>query len=176
MQIIILLLIIVLYTMSVQRRLVSAKENINNAFSQIGVNQESRWDALTQLAKATAAYSNHEYKAMMDIIDKRKAPTSVEMVDANEKSINSALGHINVVAEQYPDLKASQVYQTTMNSINDYENKVRVARMIYNDSVTILNRIVKQIPSSIIASLFGFSEAPYLETINEKTEMPDLKF
>lgn len=174
--IIAIVIIIFIYALSVQRKLVVANENIDNSFSQIGVNQQSRWDALTQLAKATSSYSNHEYKTIMDVIDKRKQPSNVKELEDNEKAIQKTLTQINAVAEQYPDLKASLVYQETMKSINDYENKVRVSRMVYNDTVTIFNRIVKQIPSSIFASMFGFSAKSYLENNAEKSEMPDLEF
>lgn len=174
--ILVLIALIAIYALSVQRKLVMGSENIDNAFSQIGVNQQSRWDALSQLAKATSSYSAHEYKTLMDVIEKRQQPRTVEGLEKNEKAIQSTLNHINVVAEQYPDLKASQVYQETMKSINDYENKVRTARMVFNDSVTIYNRIVKQLPSSFFASVFGFSSKAYLNTDSSKSEMPDLQF
>ncbi|MBL7575692.1 LemA protein [Peptoniphilus asaccharolyticus DSM 20463] len=174
--IILAIVIIAVYALSVQRQLVRAKEYIDNSFSQIGVNQQSRWDALTQLAKATSAYSSHEYRTLMDVIDSRKSNTTLENLESNEQAIQSALSRVNVLAEQYPDLKASQVYIETMKSVNDYENKVRVARMVFNDSVTKYNRIVKQLPSSIFASMFGFSVQEYLNADSKKSEMPELNF
>lgn len=174
--IILAIVIIAVYALSVQRQLVRAKEYIDNSFSQIGVNQQSRWDSLTQLAKATSAYSSHEYRTLMDVIGSRKSNTTLENLESNEQAIQSALSRVNVLAEQYPDLKASQVYIETMKSVNDYENKVRVARMVFNDSVTKYNRIVKQLPSSIFASMFGFSVQEYLNADSKKSEMPELNF
>lgn len=174
--IIILVVLIVLYIVFTQRKLVKVTENIENAFYQIKVNQQSRFDALTQLAKATASYSEYESKTLSAIIDKRKNVSNVSDVEANEESIRSAISHINVVAEQYPDLKSSVLYKDTMSSIKDYEEKVRISRMVFNDSVTISNRLVKQMPSSLVANMLGFTTASYLETNPEKDEMPDLKF
>jgi LemA protein len=167
--------VIVIYIISTQQNLVRAKENVRNSLSQIGVNQQSRFEALTQLAKAAKSYAAFESKALLDVIAARKAnPTTAEEVNANEAVYNRALGQINALAEAYPQLRTSELYQTTMNSINDYENKVRTARMVYNDSVTLMNRMVQAIPSSWVASLFGFKEADYLEADASKADMPDL--
>jgi LemA protein len=77
-----------------------------------------------------------------------------------------------VVIEKYPDIKANQMYIKTMDSVNMYENQVRMSRMVYNDSVTNYNRLIRQIPSNIVASLFGFKSREYLEENEAKTEMP----
>ena len=71
-------------------------------------------------------------------------------VKEGEALLESALSRINAVAESYPELKASELYAKTMDSINDYENKVRISRMVYNDSVTKLNRAVKMFPTSCL--------------------------
>ncbi|WBW49525.1 LemA family protein [Peptoniphilus equinus] len=168
--------IVLIYIITTQNRLVRTRENISNALSQIGVNQTSRFDILSQLAKATASYSKHEYRTLMDVIDARQTPQTPKTVDDNEARIQQAMTTIHAVAEQYPDLKASVVYQNTMAQMDNYENKVRTARMVYNDTVTIHNRLVRSIPSSIVASLFGFTEAAYLENDPAKSEMPDLNF
>ena len=85
----------------------------------------------------------HEYETLRDIIEKRSALKNANDVKEGEALLESALSRINAVAESYPELKASELYAKTMDSINDYENKVRISRMVYNDSVTKLNRAVK---------------------------------
>jgi len=171
--------VLVLWVISVQRKLVSQEELCKNALSQIGVQQASRWDALKALAEMTKSYSDFEYKALMDIIAQRKPVTGASSIaDANsqENMLNRALTQIVAVGEQYPDLKASQTYIKTMDSINTYENQVRMSRMVLNDSITAFNRMVRQFPDSIVASMLGFSVKEYLNEAVGKSEMPSMKF
>ncbi|MBQ0024627.1 MAG: LemA family protein [Bacteroidales bacterium] len=173
-----ILAIIVLWMISVQRNLVSKEEICKNSLSQIGVQQASRWDALKALAEMTKSYSDYEYKTITDVIAQRKTITGASSVaDANEqeKLMSTAMNHINVVAEQYPQLKASDTYVKTMDSINTYENQVRMSRMVFNDSVTSYNRVVRQFPSSIVAGILGFAVKDYLVENAGKSEMPSMK-
>ena len=114
----------------------------------------------------------------MDIIAQRTAVgrnATAADVQGNEEKMAEVLRQINVVAEQYPNLKASEMYGKTMDSVNAYENQVRMSRMVYNDSVTKYNRIVRQFPDSIAASIFRFSEREYLAEPKGKTEMPSMR-
>ncbi len=176
--IIALIVLIVLWAISLQRRMVRLEELCRNAMSQIGVQQNSRWDALKALAELTKSYSEHEYKALTDIIAQRKniGPTSTpEQVKEQEKIMSNAMAVVNAVSEQYPDLKANTMYIKTMDSVNEYENQVRMSRMVYNDAVTRYNQPLRQLPNSLIVPLFGFKEKEYLETPAEKTDMPSMK-
>ncbi len=176
--ILLLILIIVIWFISSQRKLAVMDENINNAMSQIGVQMSSRWDALTALLDLTKGYAEHEYKTLSETIKARRsitADSTAKDVTAQENILTDALGKIMAVAESYPDLKANQNYIKTMDSVNDYENKVRQSRLIYNDSVTKLNRQIRMFPTSIIAGMLGFSKRDYLETESEKASMPSMK-
>jgi LemA protein len=172
------LLLFVLWLISAQRKLVSADEIVKNSLSQIGVQQNSRWDALTALVDLTKGYDEHEYKTLMDVVAQRTAigrNASVSDVQAQEAKLAEVVRHINVVAEQYPALKASEMYGKTMDSVNTYENQVRISRMVYNDAVTKFNRMVRQFPDSIAASIFRFTQKDYLEEPKGKTEMPSMR-
>lgn len=171
------LVILIVFFVSSQRNFVFLDENIDNALANISVNLNSRWDALKALASAVKAYSEHEYETLSDIIDKRSpAIKSATDVSGEEALLGNALSRINAVAENYPDLKASSVYMKAMDSINDYEGKVRVSRMVYNDSVTKLNRAVKMFPSSVVASILGVKARDYLLIDDNKKDMPNLEF
>ena len=170
--------LLVLWFVSAQRRLVSKEELCKNAMSQIGVQQSSRWDALTALAELTKSYNEHEYNTIKDVISQRTditSASSAKEVNAQEDMIGSALSRIIAIAEQYPELKANENYAKTMDSVNLYENQVRTSRMVYNDTVTAYNRIVRQFPDSIAASILGFKEKEYLQEIKAKSEMPSMK-
>lgn len=170
--------LVVLWFVSVQRNLVGKDEMCKNSLSQIGVQQASRWDALTALAEMTKSYSEYEYKTLKEVIAQRRPVTGASTAaeaNAQENLITDALTHIMAVGEQYPDLKASETYVKTMDSINVYENQVRMSRMVYNDSVTNFNRLIRQFPSNIVAGMLGFATREYLVENVGKDTMPSMK-
>ena len=171
--------VLVIWFIAVQRKLVGKDELCSNSMSQIGVQQNSRWDAVSALVELTRSYNEHEYKTLCDVIAQRRqidGRSSAEEASAQEELIGGAISRINLVAEQYPQLKANETYARTMESINQYENNVRVSRMVFNDAVTAYNRIVRQFPDSIVAGMLKFSVREYLKEPEGKTEMPPVKF
>lgn len=176
--ILVLVVLVVFWIIGVQRMLVSLDENVNNAMSQIGVNLTSRFDALTGLLDLVKGYNEHEYKTLSDVIKMRTSIGShskASEVEAQENIITEAVGKIMAVAEAYPDLKSNTNYQNLMNSLNDYETKVRQSRLVYNDTVTKLNRTIRMFPTSLIAPMFGIFARDYLKTEESKSEMPSMK-
>jgi len=168
---------LVLWVVSVQRKLVNQDELCKNAMSQIGVQQNSRWDALTALVELIKSYNEHEYKTLKDVIAQRSpinGSSTAAQAQAQENLLTNAVKSINVVAEQYPDLKANDMYTKTMDSVNTYENQVRLSRMTYNDTVTKYNKAIRQIPDSFVAGLLGFSTRDYLQEPAGKTDMPSM--
>lgn len=150
--------IIFLYIFFTQRSFVSLEEKMKNAFSQINVQMKSRWDAVTNLVEMTKQYTKYEHDTLVDVISKRSAPvTDAAGLAESEASLRSVVGRLNVVAEQYPQLGANAVFVKTMGDIKDYEEKVRISRMVYNDSVTKMNMMVRQWPSSMVASMLHFT-------------------
>ena len=89
--------------------------------------------------------------------------------------MSSALSRIIAIAEQYPDLKSNENYGKAMDSVNVYENQVRLSRMTFNDTVTTFNRLIRQFPGSIVAKILGFVTKDYLKEIAGKTDMPSFK-
>lgn len=174
-----IILIIVIWAISTQRKLVGMDENINNAMSQIGVSLSSRFDALTALLDLTKGYAKHESETLIETIKSRRsvitAKSTTDDVLAQEGILSEALGKIAMVAEQYPNLKADQTYIKTMDSVNQYENTVRTSRLIYNDSVTKLNRTIRMFPDALIAGMLGFKQRDYLEEQESKVDMPSMK-
>ena len=169
--------IVAFWFMGIQRKLVSSDELCQNSMSQIGVQQQSRWDAVSALVKLTKSYNEHEYNTLVDVIKQRKDITRTSAAaDANaqEDVLVAAAAKIRFVAEQYPELKADATYAKTMDSLNNYENQVRMIRMVFNDSVTKYNRIVRQFPDSIVASILKFPLREYLKEVESKRELPEI--
>ncbi len=170
--------ILVLWFISAQRKLVAMDENINNALSQIGVQLSSRWDALTALLDLTKGYAEHEYNTISDTIKMRtsiNSKSTAKDVNEQENILTEAMGKIMAVAESYPELKANENYIKTMDSVNAYEETVRKSRLVYNDSVTKLNRTIRMFPTSIAAGILGIVSRDYLEADINKASMPNLK-
>ena len=173
--IIVIIVLIAIWVISVYNKLISQREFVRNSMGNISAQIESRWDAVKSLIDAAKKYSSHEAEtlegitAMRGKVDRTSDPKTVEKDD---NLFEQAMNQINVVAENYPDLKADRVYIQAMEGIDKYENNVRQARMVYNDTVTKLNRQIQQFPSSIVAGIFGFNQEAYFQSSSDKSDMP----
>ena len=159
--------ILAIWATLTQRKLVWLDENISSAMSQIGVQLSSRFDALIAMLDLTKGYAQHESETLIETIHSRRsaitAKSTPEDVLQQEGVITEALGRIAMVTEQYPELKANQNYLKTMDAVQAYENMVRTSRLVYNDSVTKLNREIRMFPVFMVAGMMGFQQRNYLE-------------
>lgn len=173
-----LAVIIIGYFISTQRSLVSLDEMCKNALSQIEVQLNSRFDAVVALAKTAAQYAKHESETIIQTIEARGGHTSAATpagINAQSDLLSQMMSRLNVVVEQYPELKASELYQNAQAGQTEYEENVRMSRMVYNDTATKMNRMVRQWPSSIVAQMLHFDVKDYLKVDNEKKkDYPDL--
>ena len=147
------ILLLIIWGISVQRKLVGLEELCGNAMSQIGVQQNTRWDALNTLADLTKQYDEHEYKTLMDVLAQRRpitADSTAEEAQEQENMITDALHRFIAVGEAYPDLN-------------------------YNDTVTKFNRTIRMFPDSLIASMLHFTTRTYLETAEDVKTMPSMR-
>ena len=101
------------------------------------------------------------------------ASTPEEQATANEE-LSSALQGINVIVENYPELKSDQTYIGLMDELEGSENRIAVARKDYNDAVNNYNSKVIKFPANIVAKLFGFEKAEYFEADADAYEVPDV--
>lgn len=173
-----LAVIIIGYFISTQRSLVSLDEMCKNALSQIEVQLNSRFDAVVALAKTAAQYAKHESETIIQTIEARGGHTSAATpagINAQSDLLSQMMSRLNVVVEQYPELKASELYKKAQEGQAEYEENVRMSRMVYNDTATKMNRMVRQWPSSIVAQMLHFDVKDYLKVDNEKKkDYPDL--
>ena len=176
---IVIIVLIALWAISTQRKLVVFDENISNAMSQIGVQLSSRFDALTALLGLAKGYAKHESETLTEMIKSRRsvitAKSTPDDVLHQEGIISEALSRIDMVSEHYPELKTNETYITTMDAVQTFENMIRTSRLVYNDSVTKLNREIRMFPTAIIAGVLGFRQRNYLEDQPSKADMPSMK-
>lgn len=161
------LVILVFWIISVQRSFLALDENINNATLQINMQISSRWDMMTSLLDLTRRNVTEDYNALTETLKSRCSLTkdsSIEDIKIQEKKINEFMEKVIAIAEKNQDLKKNQAFIKIMSSVNQYENMVRASRLIYNNSVKKLNRVVSMFPASLIAGMLGFSKRDYLET------------
>lgn len=174
--ILILAIIVIVYFISTQRTLVHFDELCKNALSQIEVQLNSRFDALIALAKTAAQYAKHESETIIQTIQARggnangvqPGATGATALNQQADLLGQMAGKLNVVFERYPELKASDLYIEAQRGEKEYEENVRLSRMIYNDTATKMNRLVRQWPSSIVASMLHFDVKDYLKVDDEK--------
>ena len=171
-------IIIILWVVGVQNKLVKLDEMCTNALKQINVQQVSRYDAIKALVKLTREYSSYEAETLEKVVAQRKitasaAPT-VDEINQNEDALKTVAARLIAIAEQYPDLKANQQYTKTMDEIGKYEENVRLSRMTFNDMVTKFNSQVRMFPGSVVAALLHFPVKEYLAEDKTKTEYPEI--
>ena len=178
--IIVLAVIVIGYFISTQRALVNLDELCKNALSQIEVQLNSRFDAVVALAKAAAQYAKHESDTIIETVQARGGNSGATAntpaaINAQTDLLGQMMGRLNAVFERYPELKASDLYKEAQLGMKQYEENVRMSRMIYNDTATKMNRMVRQWPSSIVASMLHFDQKDYLKVDDEqKKSYPNL--
>ncbi len=152
--------VIVLWAISAYNSLVGAKVKVENAFSQIDVQLQRRFDLIPNLVECVKGYMGHESDVLTKVTELRtswaSASSVAEKVDIDNQ-LSGALKTIMAVSENYPDLKANQNFTSLQQDLKDTENKISYARQFYNDAVTRYNRDLMVFPTNIIASMFHFT-------------------
>lgn len=167
---IIIFLVMVLLTIwiiSAQRKLTIMDENVSNAMSQIGIQLSSRVDALNALLDLVRDYGDQEIQTLYDRLRLSHfaftAQSTPEEIRGQEKMIAEALERVTSVAERYPDLKEEESYRKRISALDSDEKMMRTSCLIYNDSVTKLNRAIRMFPTNLIAGMLGFHQRDYME-------------
>ena len=143
------------YFLSIYNSLVEVKNNIGRSWANIDVLLKQRHDELPKLVKVCEAYMQHERAVFDKLSEARGALASARSVGQRaqaENQITAALGGFFAVAENYPDLKANASFTSLQQRISELENQIADRREFYNDTVTIFNTRIQQIPDSWVAS------------------------
>lgn len=175
--IIILVVLVFGYFVMTQRSLVNLDELCKNALGQIEVQLNSRWDAMLALAKTAAQYAKHESETLIEVIRQRRGEdvNSPAVASEQQGALQQVMGRLIAIGEAYPELKAADLYKEVTDGVRKYEENVRMSRMVYNDTATKMNRMVRQWPSSIVASMLHFGQKDYFKTDEEqKKSYPNL--
>lgn len=158
----IIVVVLALIVMSLYNGLVVARNKVKNAWSQIDVQLQRRFDLIPNLVECVKGYMGHESDVLTKVTELRTSWASAGSVSEKveiDNQLSDALKTIMAVSENYPDLKANQNFTELQQNLRDTENKISYARQFYNDAVTIYNRNLMVFPSNIVASMFHFTPA-----------------
>ena len=168
--------VLVLYVVYLYNNLIGKKNKKEEAWSDIDVQLKRRYDLIPNLISTVQGYAKHESETFKNVTEMRTNAINAEGVKNQgeaENMLTDALKSIFAVAENYPDLKASQNFLDLQRELSDTENKIQSARRFFNSTVEDLNNATQMFPSSIVASLFGFKEEEFFEI--EKKERENIK-
>ena len=156
--ILIVVVVLLIAIISIYNSLIKAKLNVENAWSQIDVQLQRRFDLIPNFVETVKGYMTHEKETFEQIANLRTswANTTTVKDKANlDGELSSALKTIMAVSENYPDLKANQNFMQLSEELRNTENKISFSRQFYNDSATMYNTKLQVFPSNIIAGFFG---------------------
>ncbi|MDB5986593.1 MAG: LemA family protein [Nevskia sp.] len=175
--ILVLVVVAIFYVVGVYNGLVTSRNGYKNAFSQIDVQLQRRYDLIPNLVETAKGYMKHEHETLEAVIAARNSAASgLKAASANpgdaqamqqlagaDNALTQSLGRLFALSEAYPDLKANQNMMQLSEELTSTENRVAFARQAYNDAVLSYNNKREVFPSSFVANTFNFAPAQSLE-------------
>jgi LemA protein len=160
-------------------RFVRLSHQIDNSLAQIDVQLKKRSDLVPNLLASVKGFMKHEKAIIEEVTNARKALVSAKGIENRVKAGNqlqSALGSVFAIAENYPDLKANQNFLQLQNELSSIEDKVSYARQYYNDGIMSYNVMTTMIPGIWFAKIYGFNKREYLKIKEEEKAVPKVEF
>jgi LemA protein len=160
-------------------RLVRLRNRTDNAWSQVDVQLKRRYDLIPNLVETVKGYATHERETFEDVVKARtqaQAAGTVEEQAQAEDFLTSALRRLFALAEDYPELQASENFRQLQTELAETEDRISVARQIYNDTTLTFNNAVQTVPSNVVARLAGFSIREYFEVEGDARSAPEVQF
>lgn len=182
---------LILYAVGIYNNLVNLRNRVKNAFAQIDVQLTRRYDLIPNLVEAVKGYMKHERETLDAVIRARNSAVSsldaakadpsnaeaIRKLGEAEGALGSALGRLFALSEAYPDLKANENMMQFQEELASTENKVAFSRQAFNDAVLGYNNATQNFPNNIVAGMFRFEDASFLEIDSEqKREVPEVAF
>ena len=180
--------ILVAWGVSVYNGLVVKDENCSKQWSKVESQYQRRMDLIPNLVNTVKGYASHEEATLLKVIEARNQASQVKIDAENmtqeqlnnfqqtQENLSSAIRGLNIVVEQYPDLKANQNFLELQSQLEGTENRIAVERQRYSDVVNEYNTSVRRFPNSMFASMFGFDKKPYFEAQSGAENAPKVEF
>ena len=171
--ILIILVVIVIAIIALYNSLVTMRLRVKNAWSQIDVQLQRRFDLIPNLVETVKGYMTHEQETLTKVTDLRSSWADAKTVEQKaelEGQLTDTLKTIMAVAENYPNLKADQSFNNLQAELSDTENKISYSRQFYNDTVTMYNTKLETFPSNLVAGMFGFKASTLFNVDNDEAK------
>ena len=170
---IVILVVLIVAIVLLYNGLVQSRNKVKNAWSQIDVQLQRRFDLIPNLVETVKGYMQHEEATLTKIAELRTSWANASSVTEKAKldnELSGALKTIMAVSESYPELKASSNFSELQEELRNTENKIAYARQFYNDSVTMYNTKLEVIPTNIIAGMFHFTPEPLFKVESDEAK------
>ena len=182
-----ILAIIVLWVAGMYNGFVAAEEEVESAWSQVENQYQRRADLVPNLVATVKGYAAHEQETLEGVIEARAKATQVTIdpakatpeqlaaFQAAQGELSQALGRLLAVAENYPDLKANENFRDLQAQLEGTENRITVARQLFNESARNYNTKIRRFPNNILAGMCGFEKKPYFEAEEGASKAPKVE-
>ena len=176
--------VVVVAVVVMYNSLVSLRNRVSEAWSDIDVQLKRRYDLIPNLVEVVKGYATHEStvfeqvtKARAGVVEVANNPNStLEQRAAAEQALTNAMVNLRAIVEAYPDLKANQNFLDLQGRLASLEDKIAYGRQFYNDTVLKYNNRIMQVPTNIIAGMFHFQPAQYFAADEADRSVPQVKF
>ncbi len=168
-----IVVVIAIVLVVIYNQLVTLRQRVQNAWSQIDVQLQRRFDLIPNLVETVKGYMTHEQETLTKVTDLRSAWADAKTVEQKaelEGQLTDTLKTIMAVAENYPNLKADQSFNNLQTELSDTENKISYSRQFYNDTVTMYNTKLETFPSNLVAGMFGFKASTLFNVDNDEAK------
>lgn len=169
----VIIALLIIFVISIYNGLVKARLKVKNAWGQIDVQLQRRFDLIPNLLECVKGYMEHEKNILTKVTELRSSWVNASSVAEKaeiDNQLSGTLKTIMAVSENYPDLKANENFSELQEELRATENKISFSRQFYNDSVTIYNTKLEVFPSNIIASMFKFKPETLFEVDNPEAK------
>ncbi|MGA8746648.1 MAG: LemA family protein [Solirubrobacterales bacterium] len=164
--IIVLVVLAALYYVAKRNSIIASRNRVNESWSGIDVQLKRRHDLVPNLVETVKGYAAHESQTFEKVTAARAEAMSAQGVGDSakaEEKLSGALTDLRAVAENYPQLKATENFQQLSRNLSQLEDEIQASRRIYNSNVQSYNTSIQQFPGSIIANQSGFTAREYFE-------------
>jgi LemA protein len=172
-------IIIVVSLMGVYNSLVTKSQAVDAQWAQVQTQYQRRFDLIPNLVNTVKGIMKQEQTVFQAIADARTKYGSATTTDAKAAAageVESALGRLLAIVENYPELKSSQNVTNLMDELAGTENRISVERKRYNDLVRDYNTQIKTFPTNLLAGMFGFTEKAYFQSVSGADQAPKVEF
>ena len=163
---IVIVVILVLLLVTTYNRLVTLRQRVKEAWSDIDIQLKRRHDLIPNLIETVKGYAAHERGTFEEVTKARTAAQQAKGVQEQaqaENMLTQAIGRLFAVAEAYPELRATENFQQLQAQLAETEQKIAISRQVYNDAVLTYDNALETVPTNIVAGVFNFEPREYFE-------------